>query len=55
VYDVLGREIATLVNGEVSPGEHSVVFQAKGLASGIYFYRLTAETFIQQKKMVVMR
>ena len=42
VYDVLGREVATLVNGELSAGNHSVVFKTEGLASGVYLYRLTA-------------
>ncbi|GEM_PF-1721557 len=55
VYDVLGREVATLVNGELDAGEHSVVFDAAGLPSGVYVYRLSAGTFVQQKKMVVMR
>ncbi len=55
VFDVLGREVARLVEGELNAGEHSVVFDAKGLASGVYFYRLTAGTFIQHKKMVVLR
>lgn len=55
VCDVLGREVATLVNGELNPSEHSVVFDAKGLASGVYFYQLRAGNFIQQKKMEVMK
>jgi hypothetical protein len=55
IFDVLGREVATLVDGELSPGEHSVAFDAKGLSSGIYFYRLTAGTFVQQKKMEIVK
>jgi hypothetical protein len=55
VIDILGREVATLVNGEVHAGEHAVVFDAKGLASGIYFYRLAAGPFVQRKKLAVMR
>ncbi|MCR4439949.1 MAG: T9SS type A sorting domain-containing protein [bacterium] len=55
VFDVLGREVTTLVDEELSAGEHSVVFNAKDLSSGVYLCRLTAETFVQQKKMMVMR
>jgi hypothetical protein len=55
VFDVLGREVAMLVEGGLNAGEHSVVYDAKGLASGIYFYRLTAGTFVQQKKMEIVK
>lgn len=55
VFDVLGREVATLVNGELHAGEHSVVYDAKGLASGVYFYKIQAGKFIQQKKMEVLK
>lgn len=55
VYDVLGREVATLVNGELNPGEHTVVLDAKSLASGVYFYQLRAAGFIQTKKMLVTK
>jgi len=55
VYDVLGNEIATLVNEEKPPGNYEVEFNAKGLASGVYFYRLTAGSFIQTKKMILLR
>jgi hypothetical protein len=54
-FDILGREVATLVNGELNSGEHQVVFDAKGLASGVYFYRLSTPTFSQTKTMVVIK
>jgi len=55
VFDVLGREVATLVDRELSAGEHAVVFDAKALSSGVYFYRLQAGNFVEQKKMVVVK
>jgi len=55
VFDVLGREVATLVDGELNPGEHSVVFDAKDLPSGMYFFRLTTPTFSQTKSMEVLK
>jgi len=47
--------VATLVNGELNPGEHSVVFDAKDLPSGMYFFRLTTPTFSQTKSMQVLK
>jgi hypothetical protein len=60
VYDVLGNEIATLVNEELSPGEYEVSFdshsgEVRNLTSGIYFYTLRAGSFVQTKKMVLMK
>jgi hypothetical protein len=55
VYDVLGNEIAILVNEEKAPGEYEVEFNAKELASGIYFYRLTAGSNVISKKMIVLK
>ncbi|MGA3287710.1 MAG: S8 family serine peptidase [Bacteroidota bacterium] len=55
MYDLLGRNVARLVDGVVTPGEHVVVFDASGLASGIYFYRLQAESFINTKKLILLR
>ncbi|OGU70166.1 MAG: hypothetical protein A2V93_03795 [Ignavibacteria bacterium RBG_16_34_14] len=55
VYDVLGKEIAVLVNEEKETGVHSVNFDATGLASGIYMYRLQAGSFIETRKMVLIR
>ena len=55
VFDVLGREVVALVSAELNPGEHSVVFNAKGLASGVYLYQLRAGGSIQIKKMLITR
>ena len=55
VYDVLGSEVATLVNEEKSLGRYEVNFDATGLTSGIYFYKLTAGNFSETKKMILMR
>ncbi|MBU2507204.1 MAG: T9SS type A sorting domain-containing protein [Bacteroidetes bacterium] len=55
VFDVLGREAATLVNEELNSGEHSVIFDAKGLATGLYFYRLSAGSFVETKKMILLQ
>jgi len=55
VYDVLGKEIATLVNDEKPAGSYEVEFSAIGLPSGIYFYKLQAGNFIETKKMVLMK
>jgi glucuronoarabinoxylan endo-1,4-beta-xylanase len=55
VYDVLGREAARLVNGERAPGVHEAVFDAAGLPSGIYVYRLQAGSATQARKMILLR
>jgi hypothetical protein len=55
VYDVLGNEIAALVNEEKDRGVYSVTFDASQLASGIYFYRLQAGSFARTKKMIYLR
>jgi len=62
VYDVLGNEIATLVNEEKQPGTYEVEFNAashsgevRNLTSGIYFYKLKAGNFIETKKMMLMK
>jgi len=55
VYDVLGNEVATLVN-EVKPvGAYEVNFNAEGLTSGIYFYELRANNFLETKKMILIK
>ena len=54
VYDVLGREVATLVNKEQKPGNYQIVFNASELSSGTYFYKLKAGNFIETKKMLLL-
>ncbi|MFA3784147.1 T9SS type A sorting domain-containing protein [Melioribacteraceae bacterium 4301-Me] len=55
VFDILGREVATLVDGELNAGEYSVVYDASSLPSGVYFYRLQAGSFVEQRKMEVVK
>ena len=55
VYDVLGNEVATLVNEEKQPGTFEVEFDGTGLPSGIYFYKLQKSGYIDTKKMVLLK
>jgi hypothetical protein len=55
VYDALGVEIATLVNEEKPAGTYKIIFDAQVLTSGVYFYTLEAGSYIQTKKMILMR
>ena len=55
VFNLLGKEIVTLLNEEIAPGRHQVRFDAEHLGSGVYFYRLNAGDFSTIKKMVLMR
>ena len=55
ILDVLGREVATLVNGEEEAGDRSVDWNAAGLASGVYFYRLEAGSFLAVKKLLLLK
>jgi hypothetical protein len=55
VYDMIGKEIATLVNESKPAGNYEVNFNASGLASGIYFYKLQTGNFIDTKKMILLR
>jgi len=55
IYDVTGREIEILVNGFTKSGYHEVNWDAKNVASGIYFYRIEAGTFTDEKKMVLIK
>ncbi|MBI3189499.1 MAG: T9SS type A sorting domain-containing protein [Ignavibacteriales bacterium] len=55
VYDVLGREVATLIDEKKEVGEHSVLWNAEGFPSGVYFYKLTAGSFTDVKKLILIR
>jgi hypothetical protein len=55
VYDVLGREVMTLVNGKQDAGSYNLNFNASNLSSGVYFYRLQAGSFVQTKKMMLVK
>lgn len=55
VFDMLGREVATLVNDRISSGEHQVSFDASQLSSGMYIYRLQAGKFVQTRKMMLIK
>jgi len=55
IYDILGNEIATLVNEEKPAGVYEVEFNAATLSSGVYFYQLKAGEFIQTKKMILIK
>ena len=55
VFNSIGQEVATLVNGEVKPGVYNVTFNAAGLPSGTYFYRLVTNSFVGTKKMMLVK
>jgi len=55
VYNVLGKEVATLVNEDKAPGRYSVTFDAGKTPSGIYFYKLTSESFSETKKLILLK
>jgi hypothetical protein len=55
IYDVLGREVAILVNEVKNAGRYNIKFDASHLSSGVYFYRLKAGNFIQVKKLMLMK
>ncbi len=55
VYNVLGQQVAILVNGAQFEGQHQITFNGSGLTSGVYFYRLQAGDEVQVKKMLLMK
>jgi len=55
VFDILGREVTTLVNQKQKPGSYEIVFDASKYASGIYFYKLKSGDFVQVKKMMLLK
>jgi hypothetical protein len=55
IFDILGREVATLVNHEMKPGSYEATWDAAGIASGVYLYRLQAGEFTETKKLLLIR
>ena len=55
IYDILGRKIETLLSERQNAGNHSVPFNASNLSSGVYFYRLSAGSFVQTKKLMLIK
>jgi hypothetical protein len=55
VYNILGQEVATLVNESLLAGNHAVKFDASRFATGVYLYRITAGSFVSTKKMLLLK
>ncbi len=55
IYDVLGQQVARLVNTELLPGRYDAVFSGSNVSSGVYFYTLQTSTFIETKKLLIIR
>jgi hypothetical protein len=55
VFDIIGREIRTLVNEEKSPGEYIIDFDASNLPSGVYFYKIFSDKFSDVKRMILVK
>ena len=55
IFDLSGREITTLVDQKLQPGEYKIEFEAVGLASGVYVYRIKTDEFEQTKKLTLLR
>ncbi len=55
VYNIQGKEVATLINKEMQPGSYQIKFDGSNLASGIYFYKLSSGNYHQVKKMILMK
>ena len=55
IYDILGKEITTLTNEFQKPGKYSIPFHTTELASGIYFYKVESDNFMETKKMLLLR
>lgn len=55
IFDILGREVSTLLNEEKASGNYQINFDASELTSGVYFYRIKARNFVETKKMILMK
>jgi len=55
IFDILGREVATLINKQQKAGNYEIQFNASNLTSGVYFYRLKAGNFMESRKMILIK
>ena len=55
IYDVLGREVATLVNEQLTPGTYEAEWDGTDYPSGVYFYKLTAGDYTESRKMILIK
>ena len=55
IFDVLGRDVATLMNEKKPKGNYNVTWDASHMPSGVYFYRLTTDNFSQVKRMLLIK
>ncbi len=55
LYNTLGQKVAQLVNGDKDAGAYSITFDASGMASGVYLYRMETGSFMQTRKLVVLK
>jgi hypothetical protein len=55
IYDIHGRQVQVLMDAQQRTGLHQVSFNAKNLASGVYFYRLEAGAFVDEKRMLILK
>ncbi len=55
IYNLLGQEVATLVSDKLTPGDYKYTWDAGHLASGVYLYEITAGSFVQTRKMILLR
>ena len=55
VFDITGREVATLIDGELQSGNHRIEFDGSRLASGVYVYQIRTEGFVQAKRLTLMK
>jgi hypothetical protein len=55
VYDLLGREVVTLVSGQLRAGEHELAFDGHGLPTAVYYYRLQGKNFVQTKRFILLK
>ena len=55
VYDILGNELVTLINEETEAGSYNINFNANGLPTGVYFYQLVSNEYVETKKMLLIK